>query len=79
MNWPFCSALVSPLQKNSILDNYGYRQAIVVFRPSEDIRTVYGGVETVKSLSDWVYEKAVPLVGEYNQDSAPLYTKRYCY
>ena len=58
------------------MDKFGYKQAIVVFRPQDEVRIVYGGADTSESLQQWVYEKAVPLVGEYNDDTAELYKKR---
>jgi len=58
------------------LDHYGYKQAIVVFRPQDEVRSVYGGAETDEALSNWLQDRALPIVGEYNSDSAPLYKRK---
>lgn len=61
---------------NRVLDHYGYKQAIVVFRPSDDVKSVYGGAETEEALSNWVQDRAVPIVGELHQDNQNLYKRK---
>jgi len=61
----------------TVASEQGYSgEAIVVFKDFDDKRNVYGGSQSVTALTDWIYEKSLPLVGEFNKDNEARYKKR---
>jgi len=60
----------------SILDEYKVKEGIVILKHFDEKENVYGGSNTVSALTDYIWEKSLPIAGEFSQDTADRYKKR---
>lgn len=67
--------------ETSILDEYGYKDAIVMFQPSrlhskfEESRVKYSGDNIASSLKEWIKEASIGLCGHRVQDNVNNFKK----
>jgi protein disulfide isomerase len=60
----------------AILDEYKAQEGIVMLKQFDDKEVVYGGSNTVGALTDWIWERSVPVAGEWNADTVERYKKK---
>jgi len=66
------------VRDQAALEHFGYKQSIVICRPKDDdVKIIFSGAETRETLDRWVDEKGLPIVGEFNQFTSPIYSKKH--
>ncbi len=53
----------------------GFGEGVVIFHSAVKNSRVFSGSYETSALTDWVYAKSIPLVGEYTRDSSKRYLK----
>jgi protein disulfide isomerase family A protein 3 len=60
----------------NVLDKYGYREAIVLFKPYDDRKQLYTGSVNNNALQSWIYQNYLPLAGVINQGNTEHYDRK---
>jgi len=65
------------IHDSNLINQLKYGEGISLFKPWEDKKSVmYTGPDTTSALTDWLYSNSLPLVGEFNKETSPRYSKK---
>jgi protein disulfide isomerase len=59
-----------------VISHYGYRSAIVMFKPYDERKVIYAGAVTQPDVTDWLYKVNLPLAGPITKSNLELYQKK---
>jgi protein disulfide isomerase len=60
----------------ALLSHYGYRNAVVMFKPYDEKRLVYHGSMTQSAITEWIYGSNLPLAGVLTKANSELYQRK---
>jgi len=62
--------------EKSVMEHVGHSEAIVMYRSFDEQVVVYSGVNKQDDISNWIWEKSIPLIGEITKEHTARYTRK---